>query len=210
MASTDRDNPKRIQRLSSYLIYFGILLIVIACAIFLFTFFPVIREEIKYQTITTKDGTQKKVIRPVDEEFGIVVPKIGANAKIIANVDPYTEKIYQRALTKGVAHAKGTVTPDKVGNMFLFAHSSGNFYEANRYNSVFYLLTKIEKGDSIYIFYKGEKYTYKVTNKKIVQAEAAQYLLSRGKKKTITLMTCWPPGTTLKRLIVTAEVIPTP
>ena len=85
MASTDRDNPKRIQRLSSYLIYFGILLIVIACAIFLFTFFPVIREEIKYQTITTKDGTQKKVIRPVDEEFGIApVEAMGYGVPVIA------------------------------------------------------------------------------------------------------------------------------
>ncbi|KXK09401.1 MAG: Sortase family protein [Microgenomates bacterium OLB23] len=131
--------------------------------------------------------------------------KIAANAKVLKNIDPINPTVYQRALTKGVAHAKGTVLPGEGGNMFLFAHSSDNFYNANRYNSVFYLLNKLEPGDEIYIYYEGVKYTYTTTKKKIVNPEQVSYLRGKGTQEKLILMTCWPAGTTLKRLVIEAE-----
>ncbi len=195
MSSTAAKNRKK----SNPLLYAGIVLILAGLWILLLTFYPVIQEEVRYTVI------KPKVIAPVDTDFGIVIPKIGASAKVIANVDPYNERDYQRQLTKGVAQAKGTALPNQNGNVFIFAHSAGNFYEANRFNAVFYLLTKLEKGDEVDLYYKGTKYQYKITDKKLVDATDVSYL-SRGKEKILTLMTCWPPGTTLKRLIVVAHL----
>lgn len=185
------------------LIYFGAFLLICALLILMGTFYPVLREEVKYVVETSRiEGPQE--ITPVNTDFAIVIPKIGANAPVIPNVDPLNSYEYQYKLTKGVAHAEGTRLPNQKGNMFLFAHSAGNFYDAGKYNAVFYLLTKLEKDDEVRIYYKGESSEYRVVNKKIVEADAVQYLnTSRG--DTLTLMTCWPPGTTLKRLIVTAE-----
>ena len=171
--------------------------------LFVFIFFPVAKVEIGYSLNKPKVNINQ--ITPIDKDFGIVIPKIGANSKIIPNVDPFNSGIYQTALTKGVAQAKGTVTPDRIGNMFLFSHSSANILEASRYNSVFYLLSKLETNDEIYIYYKNVKYKYVVSDKKIVDAKDVSYLNPKAKTKQLTLMTCWPAGTTLKRLLIIAE-----
>jgi sortase A len=191
---------------NSFLILSGIILLFFGFLIFFLTFYPVVREEIKYQMVTKKNLPKLKEIKPVDENFGIVIPKIAANAKVIANVDPFDEKVYQKALTQGVAHAKGSQLPDQAGNTFIFAHSSADWYTANRYNSVFYLLNKLEKDDDIFVFYQKQKYHFQVVEKKIVDPSEINYLKGDSRNKILTLMTCWPPGTNLKRLIIQAKI----
>lgn len=184
---------------------FGYVFFACGLAIFILTFFPVLKEEVKYLAKNKKTTG----IIPVDREFGIVIPKIKANAKIISNVNPYNADVYQKALTQGVAHAAGTAFPGHAGNSFLFAHSSVDWYIANRYNSVFYLINKLERGDKIEAYYKGKKYTYEVFDKLTVGPEDVSYLDpgASGDSATLTLMTCWPPGTSVKRLIIKAKII---
>jgi sortase A len=174
--------------------------------IYCLTFYPIIREEIGY-TIRQSHPSLQQNLTPIDESFGIVIPKLGANARVIANVNPYDAKEYQRALTRGVAHAKGSSYPGGLGNVFLFSHSSVKFYEATRYNSIFYLIDKLEKGDEIQLFYQSTKYTYHVTDKKIVDAKDVSYITTKTSQRMLTLMTCWPPGTSFKRLIVIASQV---
>ena len=192
-----------MKKLPQILIGSGVFLILFSFILFVFIFFPVAKVEINYNL--NKPNANINQITPKDKNFGIVVPKIGANAKIIPNVDPYNSNIYQVALTKGVAKAKGTVNPDEIGNMFLFSHSSANILEAGRYNSVFYLLSKLKKDDQIYVYYKNVRYKYKVSEIKIVDAKDVSYLNPKSDAKTLTLMTCWPAGTTYKRLLVIAK-----
>lgn len=192
--------------ISRVLIICGGLLISAGILMFLSIYAPVAVQEISYRT---RSKTSKiAVIHPVDNAFAIVIPKIGANSKVISNVSPYNEKDYQVALTKGVAHARDTSLPGEPGNSFYFAHSAANWYQASRYNAIFYLLTKLEPGDDIYVFYKGEKYRYQVTGHEYVDPADLTYLHQLRSKKTLSLMTCWPPGTTLKRLVVNAELTP--
>lgn len=201
--------------LGNLLIIFGICVVSLSLLILFLIYFPLLSAEIRYffrgnsaqQVTSGPKKVDSGVIYAKDDIFGIVVPKIGANSKIVPNVDPYNSKEYQWALTKGVAQAKGSVVPGHIGNIFLFAHSSENFYEALTYNSVFYLLDKLEKGDKIYLFYLKKKYVYEVTGKKLVDPKDVSYLNIRSSDQTVTLMTCWPPGTTFKRLLVQAKLI---
>lgn len=200
-----------MKHLSQVLIGFGFLCLSIALGILVLTFYPTLVLELSYafhrpdaNAAVGMTKTHPHTIQPIDTSFGIVIPKIGANSKIIANVDPFNPSVYQWALTKGVAQAKGTALPYEKGNMFLFSHSATNFYEANHYNAIFYLLSKLTTDDKIYIFYKGEKYSYKVTKTQIVDPTEVAYLINKGTNQTLTLMTCWPPGTSLKRLLVEA------
>ena len=225
MSSTKRKNPKskdtfrrsatsklnnnhfKINSLPNLLIFIGLCFLVAGVVIPILTLYPVLKEEIKYKVITNPKNAQKKAkIKPINTDFGIVIPKINANAKVIANVNPYHEDIYQKALTQGVAHAEGTSLPGQIGNTFIFAHSSGDWYTANQYNSVFYLLNKLNINDEIVIYYQNFEYKYRVIEKKIVEASEVDYLTRKSAVKTVTLMTCWPPSTTLKRLIVVAEL----
>ncbi len=191
-------------KLASFFTKLGISFIATSLLLFILIFYPVVVAELSY--ILNRPNPDVQVITPIDNEFGIVIPKIGANAHVISDVNPFDEKIYQYALTKGVAHAAGTVYPGGVGNVFLFAHSSVDFYIANRYNSIFYLLNKMKKGDAVYLFYRGKEFKYITTETKIVDANGVKYLYGSGTGNTVTLMTCWPAGTTLKRLLVIGKI----
>jgi sortase A len=187
-----------------YFIVSGIILLIIALIIPISTFTPVFKAEISYQ-LNQKKSKPTEII-PINTEFSIVIPKINANAKVIKNVDAFDSKIYQQTLTKGVAHAKNTSTPDRSGNTFIFAHSAGNWYQANQFNAVFYLLNKLEVGDEIILYYQSQKYIYSVQESKLVKGDELNYMESKTNQKQLTLMTCWPPGTTLKRLVVIATL----
>lgn len=198
------------------------ILILAGFVVLLLIYGPLLRDEVRYQfsakgkgviVVGEKEQAEKvadekaglKIIKPVDENFGIVIPKISANTKVVAEVDPTDSKVYQRALTEGVAQAKGSAYPGEAGNIFIFAHSGADLSEAVRYNAVFYLLGNLEVGDDIFLFRNGEKFRYVVEEKKLVNSSEVQYLKKENGDRTVTLMTCWPAGTTLKRLLVIAK-----
>ncbi|HEX7455969.1 MAG TPA: sortase [Candidatus Nanoarchaeia archaeon] len=150
-------------------------------------------------------------VEPKSKEFGIVIEKIGVNAPVVPNVNAANYPEYIAALSKGVAHAAGTAVPGSTkatnNNVFLFAHSAINAVQARRYNSVFYLLRKLEKGDRVATFYKGKRYDYIAVAKKVTGATDVRYLTNPSKKPILTLQTCDPPGSSLRRLIITAELV---
>ena len=145
-----------------------------------------------------------EILIPNDPNFSIVIPKIGANAKVLSNIDASDEKIYLDALNRGVAHTLGTAFPGEGGHIFLFAHSTDYFWNVSSYNAIFYLLYKLEKNDEVNIFYKGQRYLYRVIGQEVVDPTQVQYLTRKTNREFLTLQTCWPPGTTLKRLLIFA------
>lgn len=148
-----------------------------------------------------------EIITPVSTDFGIVIEKINANAKVVANVDSANEAEYMAALKEGVAHAKGTAYPGQRGNTYLFSHSTDAPWNVVRYNAIFYLLGKLDKGDRVIIFFQGRRYDYIVFDKAIVPPSDTEYLTNVYSEPILTLQTCDPPGTSLNRLIVRAKLI---
>lgn len=197
---------KENKKLSSYLNLAGEIFILFSILILLFTYGPATKEEVSYQIKQfTKKNTSSNQIQPVNTQFSIVIPKLDISAPVFASVDPFNPREYLPVLKKGVAHAKGSSLPGRFGNTYLFAHSTDAFYNVGKYNAVFYLLGKLEKGDEIDIYYNGQKYIYKVSDKKVVESKDVSYLGNSGRWNTLTLQTCYPPGTTLKRLVVVAQ-----
>ncbi|MEN9407417.1 MAG: hypothetical protein RLZZ455_633 [Candidatus Parcubacteria bacterium] len=152
-------------------------------------------------------GPKDQTLVPPDAEFSLVIPKIGASAKVFPNVDPTDEAAFLPLLTKGIAHAKGTVFPGVPGNTYLFAHSTDNWWNVGRYNAVFYLLKDLSPGDEIIVFFEGRRYNYVVTEKRTVPPTDVTALVdSHGGPEQLVLQTCWPPGTTWERLLVIARL----
>lgn len=151
-------------------------------------------------------GSHDEVLVPKSADFDVIIPKIGANQVVIPNVDPENLDEYYEALTHGIAHAKGSNFPGQGGTTYLFAHSADVFWNVGRYNADFYLLKDLEPGDDIIIIFNGERYNYKVNETKIVDPSEVQYLTTdRGVGEELVLQTCWPPGTSWKRLLVFAK-----
>lgn len=164
-------------------------------------------EDIKVELNNKPETFKKDNVVFLNPSFGLAIPKIDANANVLANIDPTDISEYNEALTKGVAHAKGSSLPGFDGNVFLFAHSAVNYYETSKYNIYFYLLNKLEKGDDIYVSYNSKIFKYKVEEVKLVKRTEVKYLSKYKEYNTLTLMTCWPAGIDINRLIVTAKEV---
>jgi len=154
-----------------------------------------------FNPLVAADGS---VITPVNRDFSLVIPKIGVNAPVVANVDPthYTE-----ALSVGVAHAATSFLPDQDGTVYLFSHSTNYEWFVRDLNAVFYLLKNLKEGDLIVLIYKGKEYTYKLRETKIVHPSEISYLVPQIGKKSLILQTCWPPGSTSQRLLLFADYL---
>ena len=193
------------------------LLILAGLVILMLIFWPVAQVEIEYgynKALNVNyslspdfSGTYDRVLFPSNTDFSIAIPKIAAVAPIVANVDSQNKYVYLKALKQGVAQAKGTAFPGDKGNVYLFAHSTDAFYNVNTYNAVFYLIGKLSKGDEIFIFYKNRRFKYVVDQVRVVNPDEINYLAGDPDKNTLTLQTCYPPGTTFRRLIVIADEV---
>jgi len=148
---------------------------------------------------------QVEVLVPKDPNFSILVPKLGANANIIANVDSSNPDEYLPSLEAGVAHAAGTKFPGEKGHIYLFAHSTNTFTNVSRYNAIFYLLYKLEPSDEINLYYHGVRHKYTVVGKTIVDPSEVEYITKKTDTEFLTLQTCWPPGTISQRMLIFAE-----
>lgn len=150
---------------------------------------------------------ERQISTPKNWGFSLVIPRLGINTGVVPSVNVKNENIYKTALKDGVAHAEDTPYPNEPGTTYIFGHSTNSILNISRYNAVFYPLQYIKEGDDIVVFYQGELFPYKVTEKKLVDAEDISYLVPQTKEKKLVLQTCWPPGTTWKRLVVIANPI---
>lgn len=146
-------------------------------------------------------------INPVNTDYSLIIPKIGVNSPVTANVDPGDKSEYGDALKKGAVQAKGTALPDEAGTQYIFAHSTDYIWNITQFNAIFYLLKDLQAGDQVHIVYHGKLYPYQVTAKKIVNADDTFYLKRNTNEDQLILQTCYPPGTTWKRMLVFAEPI---
>jgi len=149
------------------------------------------------------------------EEMRLEVPKVfagtipirGVNIENFDFADLYnSENKIQDALRDGVVHYPYTANPNQYGNVFITGHSSYYPWDEGRYKQIFALLYKLQIGDEYYIYFKGNKYTYKVFEIFEIEPDDVSVLEQPVDEKISTLMTCTPVGTVLRRLIVKSEL----
>lgn len=116
------------------------------------------------------------------------------------------EKDIMNALRNGVIHYPGTAMPGQKGNIVVTGHSSYFPWDPGRFKDVFALLHEVKLKDKIYLFHNQKKYVYEVSDIKVVTPDQVD-LLKQTEEDRLTLITCTPIGTNLKRLIVTAKLI---
>lgn len=162
---------------------------------------------------------QRELIPKLDIEIApltdrIVIPRIDQNVPVIKVGSEHLinrdwqalENEIQDALQSGVVHYPGTNVPGEDGNIVLTGHSSYFPWDPGRFKDVFALLHDVEVGDSVLVYSNQEKHVYKVNSKFEVKANNID-VLKQTPDEQLTLITCTPVGTNLRRLIVTAEPV---
>lgn len=173
-------------------------------------------DSLQYQGLFTYDPTTKSskeviVDRNYNKNMYLSIPNIEINnIRITPNVESSNESVYDKYLKFGLAHFQGTPLPGDGGNSFIYGHSAVQSFFSKHSNlpeTIFTKLENIDIGDMVEITREEEVYKYIVRNKKIVSPEDFSILKTQGDKETVTLMTCWPLGAGIKRLVVVAERI---
>lgn len=179
--------------------------------------------EIRYTKTILKTSNdpdiQKKQIPALNVEIApsdnrIIIPRINQNIPIVRVSSEALikrdwgalEKDMQEALKDGVVHYPGTSLPGQTGNIAITGHSSYFPWDPGRFKDVFALLHEVVEGDNIVVYWDQRKYVYEVTSIKIVLPDDISILKQTPEDK-LTLITCTPVGTNLKRLIVEAKPI---
>ncbi len=142
----------------------------------------------------------------IEEPAHIIINKIGVDTPILWDT-PIESTL--DALNHGVAHLKGTARLGQVGNVFITGHSSDYSWKKNPYAAVFSLVPKLIIGDIITIRENGKAYTYKVAQTKVVSPKQVE-VTQQTPTPMLTLMTCYPVGTTRDRFIVHATLVSGP
>ncbi len=169
--------------------------------------------------LTRTAAESKKVIpglamRVAPPDTRLVIPRINRNVPVInVSTDSIIKKDWeklerdmQEALRFGVIHYPGTARPGQQGNVVITGHSSYFPWDPGRFKDVFAVLHDTKKGDQILMYNNQKRYIYEVTSiKKIWPSELD--VLKPSKENKLTLITCTPVGTNLKRLIVEAKLL---
>lgn len=152
------------------------------------------------------DPNEAAVVGP---EARLIIPKINVDTPVFYDV-AIDHTSQQAAMENGVAHFPipgANSHPGEVGNTVLSGHSSNDIFATGAYKNIFVQLGKLTVGDTIYANYNGVRYSYVVTKAEEVLPTEVGKLVYETDKPVMTLITCTPVGTALRRLLVTAEQV---
>ncbi|EKE18487.1 MAG: sortase family protein [uncultured bacterium] len=148
------------------------------------------------------DGKSNLQVQIKIEKLGIDAPMVWSKSTSDAEM--------LKDLENGVSHFHKTASPGQIGNMIVSGHSSNYSWARGDYNNIFKDLYLLETGDEIIVNTlqkngRAVAYKYSVIKKFVTTADDQQ-VFAQSEKPILTLSTCWPLGTNLKRLIVKAEI----
>lgn len=158
------------------------------------------------QIVKDPDGfsyftTNYKPNVPRPAEFFMTIPKL--------RIENAKTKVDSVQFSTSLAHFPTTAIPGEVGNAFITGHSVlPQFADPQDYKAIFTELSDLEIGDDVYVKIGEQQLHFIVQYSKIVDPHDSSPLLPISQSgRNLTLMTCVPPGTNLKRLIVITSLI---
>jgi len=158
-------------------------------------------KDFEFEELVSEKGDAKE--SEVADKFYLTVPKLGIEKAVVESnsisMDP----------KDALGHYAGSAFPGQPGNSFIYGHSVLPwFFNPKNYKTIFSTIENLEVGDEIILEFEGHKFTYLVENKETLYPEEVNPLEKTKpaflNEATVTLMTCVPPGTKLKRLLVHA------
>jgi sortase A len=131
--------------------------------------------------------------------YKLSIPKLKITEAIVSAND--------NDLTKHLVNYGGTAIPPSKGTSVVFGHSTlPQLFNEKDYKTIFATLYLLQNGDEIIISVDGKKYVYNVYEITIVNATDNSVFDQNYNESFLTLVTCTPPGTVWKRLVIRARL----
>jgi sortase A len=131
--------------------------------------------------------------------FSISIPEIKVQDAQVSTVDT--------DLSRHLINYPGTAVPSDKGTSVVFGHSTlPQLFDPSNYKTIFANAYKLEKDDLIFVNVEGITYTYKIYDISVVEPDDTSIFTQDLSDSYLTLVTCTPPGTIWKRLIIKSKL----
>ncbi|MEI8230557.1 MAG: sortase [Candidatus Peregrinibacteria bacterium] len=119
------------------------------------------------------------------------------------------ERQMQAGLTQGVVAYPHSVQPGQRGSLIIVGHSSplSTTDDSGISGRIFSRVPELKTGDQIIVRNADRTFTYVVYETSIVNAEETSLLEQQQDASQLTLITCYPVGSTKQRFIVKARFV---
>jgi len=132
--------------------------------------------------------------------YTLSIPKLGIDHAVVRS--DHTD------LKQSLIQYPGTALPGNLGNTVIFGHSVlPQFFNPQNYLTIFSTLHTLKPGDTMEVTADGATFTYKITEMYEAMPDDLSPLAQVYNNRYMTLITCTPPGTYLRRLIIKAYII---
>ncbi len=146
-----------------------------------------------------RPGLEREDLDKEISYYNLAIPVLGIKNAIV--------HVGGEDLKKELVQYPNTAVPGEFGNTVIFGHSVlPQFFNPENYITIFSTLFKLKNGDEIIVHYDGVRYVYRVEDIFEVLPTDLTVLSQRFEGKMLTLITCTPPGTYLRRLVVRARL----
>jgi len=137
------------------------------------------------------------------KEYTVSIPKLNIiKARVVVGGED---------LSRSLVHYLPKSLPGEYGNVAIFGHSTlPQLYNVTDYKTIFTYLPSLEKNDTILIQLGDLEYEYQVSDMFVVMPDKVSVLEQKYDASYLTLVTCVPPGTFWKRLVVRAKLVQLP
>ncbi len=134
----------------------------------------------------------------------IIISRLGIRAPLVM-ASGTTQKQLNESLNQGVIIYPGSALPGQNGELVLSGHSSIFPWVKTQYGQVFTLLDKLQAGDTVSVIYNHRQYDYQITGQEVLNPN--QVKIAESATPALKMTTCWPIGTSAKRLVVYGALI---
>ena len=143
-----------------------------------------------------------------NKENSLEIPKIGVIAPLIVTENS-SQKDLDEKLDKGVVIFPNSALPNEVGQTIILGHSAPPSWPKINYDGIFSRISELGEKDEIILYFNHQKYTYSVNQKVILEKGEEISNDSETSGNTLLLISCWPPGKNIKRIIIESTLIKT-
>ena len=142
---------------------------------------------------------QNKSLNSPINFYSISIPSIKLENAMVSTVD--------LDLENHLVHFPGTAIPTDKGTSVIFGHSTlPQLYNRQDYKTIFAKIHEVKIDDEILTTVDNKLYKYKIFDIEIVDAKNTSYLTQNYDASYLYIVTCTPPGTTWKRLVIKARL----
>ncbi len=138
-------------------------------------------------------------VKPKIDTYTMSIPKLNIKDAVVSATS--------NDLAKHLVNFGGTALPPDKGNAVVFGHSTlPQLFDPKNYKTIFATAYRLKVGDELFTNVSGVTYKYRIYNITVVNPDDTSVLEQDYSDSFLTLVTCTPPGTTWKRLIIKSRL----